>query len=564
MEPDEEAAPHEQTTFKQPGGTLNQSNLDLSVSLQHHSNLVRGPLLSGTFIPMPPMPDGIPKTKLGPGRKPTWIEALEHNAGQLGDLGLYRAFQSRRNAYSAEPKGPSLLRAVAEYVGDAEERLNKLHKSLQPNSAPAIGIQAGAAGSRKPFPADPFDKILMETRFYHCENGFDFILPMTQRLSRRNADPNHYTSSSDPSYLIRALFQWNEVGTSSTRTLDIGDIPDAEDIDILTFMVSSRPLAAFFKKRLGLDTGQSPVLRLGKPFRSVICNHSHLRKQLELLTVKYGPRETEFEEQPKDRQPLPQQVLSTPDASSDDGQLELFDQQPALKHFRLFVQFIDRYLGEKVALFEAFQAGLGERVSYEDLWMLFRNGEKIFCPLRETRIAISSPPTDSVSETKDDDDNDGHLTKRRYVPQAYRVMAAVGGAPLERSLLPKTVDVSGDKLNDDPFLQLLLDRRETNAQGLQRAKERFSALHVVCMYVDFDGGKYGTDTEIFVFKPFDGQVHIRSLEAYPRQYFVSPYSNYLVQRGRKFIDVAASPRYMDHAGLTIGEAREEVRLPALI
>lgn len=39
------------------------------------------------------------------------------------------------------------------------------------------------------------------------------------------------------------------------------------------------------------------------------------------------------------------------------------------------------------------------------------------------------------------------------------------------------------------------------------------------MYVDFDGAKYGSDLEIFLFKPFDGQVLVKTLEAYPLNYY---------------------------------------------
>ncbi|KAL2289203.1 hypothetical protein FJTKL_02231 [Diaporthe vaccinii] len=84
------------------------------------------------------------------------------------------------------------------------------------------------------------------------------------------------------------------------------------------------------------------------------------------------------------------------------------------------------------------------------------------------------------------------------------------------------------------------------------------------MYVDFDGTKYGTDMEVFVFKPFDGQVLVKDLEAYPLKYFVKHGSNDLVQRGRKFVDLTASPCHMWHAGITIGETKEECNGPVVI
>ncbi|KAK7720856.1 hypothetical protein SLS63_009639 [Diaporthe eres] len=76
----------------------------------------------------------------------------------------------------------------------------------------------------------------------------------------------------------------------------------------------------------------------------------------------------------------------------------------------------------------------------------------------------------------------------------------------------------------------------STAPTLQRAQDKFSSLHVLCMYVDFDGIRYGTLMEIFIFEPFDGDIHIKSLEAYPLKYFVGPGSSNLVQRVQLNLD----------------------------
>lgn len=548
---------------------------------------VRGRQSARGFIPMPPIPDQIPRlSDTSPsGRKFTWVEALEHNASLLEDQSLYRAFQLRRNK-NLETKGPKLITAMAEYVGDAEERFNTLHQSLQRSTVPATRLHGGmpvhvegasdktgeTGGQEAPISAGPSSEVLLETRFYHCEDLFyDWMRGSVQNSAVRNqAVGGHYTSACDPNYLIRVHFEWNKFATSSRQPLVAGDMPDAKDIDVLTFMVSSRPLTAFFERRLGLEAGADkfPVLKLGKPFRVIISNFNRLKDQLAVLMNRYGSRRaapiaTDLREQPSDCQSSSQRNVSTADQPPDDDQhLEPFDQQPALEHFRLLIQFVHQYLGQKVALLEAFRAGRPEMVSYEDLWMLFNNGDKVFSPLREKSIRTDfsnggSEPKVNTNRCDENNDDHYHATRRRYVPQAYRVMASIGGAPLVSSF--KTVGFTWDKLIDDLEYPSCYGGRSAPSE-MQRAKEMFSSLRVFCMYVDFDGTKYATDIDIFVFKPFDGQVHIKTLEAYPLRYSDSPSWDDLIQRGQKFIDVTTLPRHMDHAGMTIGETKEEVRV----
>lgn len=579
IESDKGGACDELAMLSQPEGGINTTSPSLHTNFQQHQHdLTSGSQPVRGIIPMPPIPDQIPRLPdTGPsGRKLTWVEALEHNASFLDDQGLYRAFQLRRK-YRPEMNGPKLISAMAEYVGDAEDKMASLHEYLRSSKEQAgTRLQGGvperterSKGKTMPIAARPLDEVLLETRFYNCRNGFALMegLPRHSAPSHRTV-VGQYTSSSDPNYLIRVHFEWNKFATSSREGFMSGDIPNAKDIDVVTFMVSSLPLSAFFERRLGLKADQYPILKLGKPFRVVISNYGRLKGHLTNLMKKYdsgrqGHVDADLHEGPDNLQSsFERHVSTTISSSGSEHALQIYDQRPALEHFRLLVKFIDEYLGDKVALFEAFQTGREEMVEYEDLWMLFNNGQKVVCPLRENRVTVDCFNGKSEPKTDDDDGtNRYHLTRRRHVPQVYRLTAAVGGAPLISSLLPMTVDVTRDNLHHETSLQRY-DGGPSAFPVLRKAKERFSSLQVSCMYVDFDGTRYGTEMEIFVFKPFDGQVFVKTLEAYPLNYFVKPGSIDFVDRGRKFIDLTASPRHMNHAGTTIGEVKEEVRSKA--
>lgn len=597
---DEAVADQEQKMPSQPIGSIpdehpndTQRGMNLvppaqmQQTLSSRPNINRMPLpapppsfeaYSRGVAPMPPPPEGLPKMSdaAAEGMKLTWYKALELNAGFLGNQGLYNVYQTGR-ARTAN-KGPGLIRAMAEFVGDAEETMRRLDSLVSQMQQPgARSNQTEPEVVAGPMPVDPFEAgshPLLQTQFYHCEGVFGFEGEFIEPTDIRHKEgQSHYTSNSDPEYLIRALYGWKEPETTSRRHLGTGYCPDASEITLFGITVTSRPISSFFEKRLGLDAGvASGILKLGMPFKPVIRNRQLLKSQLEKLEQKYGlfkenTKGTEsLDSKSNDSQGLPDEDGSNGSLSSDDTEnWEFFDHEPALEHFRLLIQFIDDYLGEKMDLFEKLQAGHEETVSYEDLWMLFTNGKKVICPLRENRMSIGNDSDSDHSGSESDDDDIRHVTRRRYVPQAYQVMATIGGSPLKLSLAPQDIDVTSNELKDEYLFQMLLGRRtgirtQNQAPSSRRAKERFSHLYMICMYVDYDGAKYGTDTEIFVFKPFDGQIQVKSLEAYPLNYFVSPRSNYLSQRGRKFIDVAASPRHMDHTGITIGEVREEVRV----
>lgn len=276
----------------------------------------------------------------------------------------------------------------------------------------------------------------------------------------------------------------------------------------------------------------------------------------------------EAEEQPTEGDALP----FPPEENEQD--IEPFDRKEAIEHFRILIQWIEKYLKKALDLLERFKTGREEKVAFENLWMLFESGDTVYSHFQEG------------GQVLENDVGDIHIKKRRDVPQAYRVIATAGGIPLQKSLAPKTKDPD-EEMNEALLRKMAwnnkrvrmmspaLLRTTTEDSGPMKMKRKYSPLYVYCFYIDFDGSKYGTVTEIFVFKPHDGDVDIRSLEAYPYHFMTTPAmglkppehqgegnkKDKLLERGRKFIDLT-TVSHMSYEGLTIGESREEVCLVA--
>lgn len=511
--------------------------------------------------------------------------------------------------FNRSTKKSMLIKAVMEYVQSVEEKLDGLNTTLGQDRPAKLERDEGLPKAPGPAPGRhvPWIDVRLETKFYTCDGLFladGNFRPAceTELLSTRHAPypglrpppppgglaqppvhysslphPNHstYTCKSEPSYLIRVLYDpsLNNQG----QVLKTGEIPKPDAVEIIGFMVTSRPIADFFDDRFGLEAGSDHVLKFGRPFRSVIRNINHLRDQLSSLDAKYGRHTAEVFTNTKPpisgslEQDSSSQQFNDTSSSQHSAQTQFkdsYDGPEAFEHFKHFLDFVDEYLSQKIELFKALKAGAKERIAYEDLWMLFDTGDTIYCPSRKNRTVFKKEvETESDAGSVTDDDGDFHCARRRYLPQAYRVLATMGGSLLKRTWAPKETKLKSELWSPESLLQLFQGRsaRDTVYQSQQAdflpkqlMKERFSPLHVICMYIDFDGVRYGTQTDMFVFKPFDGEVSIKSLEAFPLQFAVSPRANYLSDRGRKFVDITSSSKHMKHSGFTVGENKEEV------
>ncbi|KAL2673851.1 hypothetical protein Neosp_012295 [[Neocosmospora] mangrovei] len=231
-----------------------------------------------------------------------------------------------------------------------------------------------------------------------------------------------------------------------------------------------------------------------------------------------------------------------------DDALEAFDRPSALPHFQALLAFVDEYLGKQIQLYERLREGKEQTVAFENLWMLFDIGDTIYCPLRE-----------AGTEEYFNVEGPSHTPIQRHAPQAYRVVATSGGMPLARAMAPsfkirgndKSVAIAGTgtKTGTEAIASTL-----THLVKLSRhIRDYYTEFNVYCFYLDFNGVEFGLVREVFVFKPYEREMEIRALLAYPDRYLVE---DQLHQRGEMFLDVTGIS-HLQYEGLTVGPNREE-------
>lgn len=253
-----------------------------------------------------------------------------------------------------------------------------------------------------------------------------------------------------------------------------------------------------------------------------------------------------------------------------------YNSAEALRHFECFVNFLHKYLAPKIDLYEKIRSAEVESIAFEDLWMLFCPGVKIYCPSRMGLAYISNHG------------GENWRTQTRHVPQVYHVIGHDGGIPMTRTW-------ASDKNRDDdegllglflstyntarngrsPLLDTQRGRTERMTAESSKRKNHYSTLAVTCMHMAFNGETYCTIADAFVFKPFESNVNIRSLEAYPLQFLEkrSPaiptttadppktpsMVDSLLERGKTLVGLTNFAHRL-YEGLTVGMTKEEVSL----
>lgn len=105
------------------------------------------------------------------------------------------------------------------------------------------------------------------------------------------------------------------------------------------------------------------------------------------------------------------------------------------------------------------------------------------------------------------------------------------------------------------------------------ARETFSRLNVIVFYIDFDGIEFGIAQEIFAFKPYEGVMDIRTLQAYPPQFSAPkpsplgtetrPENDRYLFRGNKFIDLTFVSHW-SFEGLAAEKGRQEIHSAVIV
>ncbi|KAH7309948.1 hypothetical protein BKA65DRAFT_601356 [Rhexocercosporidium sp. MPI-PUGE-AT-0058] len=539
-------------------------------------------------------------------------EYIVQQASQLSASGLYQSYleKLRRKAENSTKKkdqGSKLVKNFIDYVRVLEERIGHLESKALAGEAPKSSEVLSPESTKSESPEDKAEvgeelveksevtgkwaDVAHETRFFHADNElnsdgvYNYLNP-----SRKDT----YTSTDDSKHVLRVLYDWAEDLSQVPSCRPSDEQPKPEQIDLLEISVTSEPIASFFRKRFDLENLNRPSLvRIAKPFRPLLRNLDPLREQLAKLEKSFGSedgkqasnRSKDSEEgqhiqQPHERDAADDDLPFAPGSEQEHTEVEAFDCQEALPHFHLLLTLVDNYLAKQISLLNVMKSGQHEKIAFENLWMLFDTGDTIYCPSRDGGLVLQN------------DEDESHTTKRRDVPQAYQVVATDGGTPQRKAFARKPKDM----VLDVARFRLLPENdssRKRDALPAEGMKHKYIPLFVYCFYIDYDGIKYGTVTEIFVFKPYEGVVDIQTLEAYPLQYLEAKKPSYcvpanlmtghagdlpilqkehdkqdidfLLERGRKFIDMTAvSHMHMTYEGLTVGESREEVNSPVIV
>ncbi|WQF80779.1 Putative AAA+ ATPase domain, ATPase, AAA-type, core [Colletotrichum destructivum] len=522
--------------------------------------------------------------------------------------GLYHESQrstsylSMMNWIASPGPGRNAVFGLFELVRGVDERLQIIEKKLHTNQETIKDPHNEVIPPDETGSADP-NNVRTEVKFF--EAGVEDFY-QDGSLQDNATDYGRFSSSKDHPQVLRVLY--NKL--SDHKTIDKIN-PDPAQIDIIYLSILSEPISSFFRDVLGLDCGPGyNCIRFSKPFRPLIRNLKPLRDHL--ANLRKACRNLELNQKPEEvttgtsdevpsvegdiaakdetAEPVSTFAVSVEDISPDSPeQLEKSFRRPSsLSHFKAIVGFVEQYLDKSVATYENLKSGRDDKVAFENLWMLFDAGTTIYCPYRNgaetfyTYEALSER-TDSIAVS-----HDMTYTRARSSPQAYCVLAARGGVPLKKSLMPGGIE-EDDEENDffqniDVLLRWeqleLLRQRESpgnrkdaaqpalGRQGIggapiRRTKNAMSGLIIACFSIEYDGYRYGPQRELFEIKPYDGLKDVRSMEIFPVKYLNDSEMGRLLQRGRKFVDLANNA-HMSYEGTTAGKARETINSDVIV
>ncbi|RSM19486.1 hypothetical protein CDV31_001646 [Fusarium ambrosium] len=461
---------------------------------------------------------------------------LETFAGYVNSQSIYKLhkknLEKKHKNKQGVDQGSNLVKSLVDYLRVIENRIDDLDINKE--------SKGNNGNKRKGFATQHSDcTVELAVKFFRSaayleENGsFPKIVD--------EPDKGTFMSSHDDQNLIRVLYSTLRENASKPQISADADPPKASDIDIVSFGISSEAISLFFAKRLHIGTKDSHLIRFGKPFRPLIRSLDRVRDQLQKLEDKYGQvrtREETFlapgnlysevshaQESHEENDALPFAKVS----GSDDDALEAFDRPSALPHFQTLLAFVNEYLSEQIQLYERLRTGQEQHIAFENLWMLFDVGDTIYCPLRE-----------AGTEEYFNEEGPGHTPIQRHTPQAYRVVATNGGMPFERVMAPsskmrgkdKSVAIAGT--GTQTGAEAIANILTHSAQLSSNVRDNYTEFNVYCFYLDFNGVEYGSVREVFVFRPYEREMEIRALQAYPDRYMIE---DQLRQRGEMFLDV---------------------------
>ncbi|KAI1094968.1 hypothetical protein F5B19DRAFT_505076 [Rostrohypoxylon terebratum] len=493
-------------------------------------------------------------------------------ASRLSDVGFLDAYvrkiERRRGSRPASPngKGPRLVSSLIEYTYNLESRIRVLESKLnekrdEKDEKDGRGDKSAATDASEVGLSTSEFKV----KFFLLSEEVD----QTGRIKPGREDiADTYCSCVGPDDFIRVVYKWkNERSIEASQAHNENEELNPDDIEVAGFRIDSDPISSFFSSIADFSMPPHEIVELFKPFRFIIRGLPDIRAHIAKLENKFGSTVSGEESHEQTGNPESKEEANeaqgnqTPSLHKEESsnlrklseatkrtvvEVEpIHERREALDHFRELLKFIEKYLEPQVKLYEEIREGTRTKVSFENLWMVFNVNDTIYCPMKkgnqELEVFLDGDPN-----TKK------YLTRPKATPQAYRVVSSEGG-----------VGVYFDPERDDSSIITQQPMGKNNQQNKENmsisAKEQFTTLKVFCFSVDSDAEKYTPIEDFFIFKPFEGEVDITSLEAYPIHFHpqYEQVSDMLLQRGRKFIEMTQIS-HMIYEGLTVGEDKEEV------
>ncbi|KAK9776800.1 putative AAA+ ATPase domain-containing protein [Seiridium cardinale] len=220
-----------------------------------------------------------------------------------------------------------------------------------------------------------------------------------------------------------------------------------------------------------------------------------------------------------------------------------------LEQLKFILGFMDEHLTDTIRKYEDARTGKLKSIFYEDLWMLYKPGDIIYTPLR--RAAATSfpppppPPHQPYRPAKNTPPTPNILIQGfgRDTPQAYKIIAITGGR-----MFATATTVTPRKVNT------------------------YTQLKLLCYFIDSNGYRFDCMADTFTFKPFDNEISITDLEAYPIAYASlgeargeKPMLEFLKSRGKSFIEVCeASHKLYEGLAYNYEGNKEEINTPVIV
>ncbi|UZP38659.1 hypothetical protein NXS19_006475 [Fusarium pseudograminearum] len=253
-----------------------------------------------------------------------------------------------------------------------------------------------------------------------------------------------------------------------------GDAVPASDADIQRIRIQSQPILGHLTALMNDTEKRSAPRTFMRPFKALVHFQPKMKEILNTLEDKWADFEDLASESSEavelDVPEVEPEVIDVKDIKADGAEGDADDKDEtdpeALRDMRCYVDFIDK---EVLPLYNRFDDSAVDRVKFDDLWALFRNGDLIYMPASGE-------------------------TGGRY-HEVWRVYRTRSPEP-ETSYPTSGWDFFADEQQID-----------------ENSKFKISAY-----YIDHDGNNFGAVRRTFEIESFVGERSIESLEIFPIRY----------------------------------------------